>query len=107
MTAASVSAPPSAASRSRLLITPYTPPRDVLVWNRREKSWLRIDLSNKLDPTVEWLAKQIARQQGLKDRQVRIFAGDGRLLSPLELQRPIDYYTFGELNVCTGRLPSR
>ena len=107
MAAASVSAPPSAASRSRLLITPYIPPRDVLVWNRNAKSWLRIDVSKELDPTVDWLAKEIVRQQGLKDRQVRIFAGDGRLLSPLDLQRPIDYYTFGQLSVCTELLLSR
>ena len=107
MAAASVTAPPSAASSRRLLITPYTPPRDVLVWNRREKSWLRIDLSNKLEPTVDWLAKEIVRQQGMEDRQVRLFAGGGRLLSPLDLQRPIDYFTFGQFIACTGRLPSR
>jgi hypothetical protein len=98
----------AAVQSSRVLVTPYTAPRDVLVWNRNAKSWLRIDLGNELEPTVDWLAKEIVRQQGLKDHEVRMFAGDGRVLSPAKLERPIDYYTFGQLSACTGLLlPSK
>jgi hypothetical protein len=97
MAAAAIAAP-----RSRLLVTPYTPSRDVSVWNRNAKSWLRIDFSNELDPTVDWLAKEIVRQQRLTGHEIRMFAGSGGLLSPADLQRPIDYYTFGQLSACTG-----
>ena len=88
-----------AAPRRGLLVTPDTPPRDVLVWNRNAKSWLRVDLSNELDPTVDWLAKELVRQQGLKYHEVRMFSGGG-LLSSADLQQPIDYYTFGQLIAC-------
>jgi hypothetical protein len=97
MAAASVTAPPSAASRSRLLITPYTPPRDVLVWNRRERSWLRVELGSELEPTAEWLRDAVTRQLGGADRVTRLFVGkDNKRLSPEDLQRPLDYFTFGE-----------
>ena len=97
MAAAAVSAPPSAAS-SRLLITPYTPPRDVLAWNRREKSWLRVEFGSQLEPTAEWLRSAIERQLGGSNRVTHLFVGkDNKRLSPEDLQRPLDYFTFGEL----------
>jgi len=66
------------------------------VWNRVAKCWLRIDLGHELEPTVEWLRGAIARQLGLHTN-VRMFAGSpDELLSAHQLQRPIDYYTFGQ-----------
>ena len=100
MAAASVASSP----RRGLLITPYTPSRDVSVWNRNANSWLCIDFSNEVDPTVDWLAKEIVRQQRLTGHEIRMFAGSIGLLSPVDLQRPIDYYTFGQLSACTGLL---
>ena len=99
MSAASVTAPPSAASSSRrgLFITPYTPPRDVLVWNRNAKCWLRVNLGHELEPTVEWLRGAITRQLGSPGRLTHVFAGsDSKPLSAGDLKRSIDYFTFGE-----------
>jgi hypothetical protein len=96
MAAASV-ASSSAASRSRLLVTPCTPPRDVLVWNRREKSWLRVDLGDELEPTAEWLRDAITRQLGGLGRSTRLFLGhESTQMAASNCKRPIDYFTFGE-----------
>jgi hypothetical protein len=86
----------AAAALSRLLITPYTPPRDVQVWNSSAKSWLRIELGNELDPTANWLCVMIERQLGADVHGVRLFVGgSGQLLSPADLERSLDYFTFG------------
>ena len=96
MAAASV-ASSSAASSSRLLVTPYTPPRDVLVWNRREKSWLRVDFGDELEPTAEWLRVAITRQLGGLGRSTRLFLGhESKQMAAGDCKRPIDYFTFGE-----------
>lgn len=93
-------AAPSAASsptcRNRVLVAPYTPPRDVMVWNRDEQRWLRVDLGDELEPTVEWLRGVIARQQGLEGRAMHMFVGSDMRISSHDLERPIDYFTFGK-----------
>ena len=104
MAAAAVTAPPSAASSSTsLLITPYTPPRDVLVWDRDAKCWLRIDLGNELEPTVEWLSSAITRQLGHHGGVMRIYlGGSAEPLTLDERKRPIEYFTFGQSAVARG-----
>jgi hypothetical protein len=99
MSAASVASPP----RRGLLITPYTLPRDVLVWNRLEKSWLRIDLGNQLVPRVEWLRGVIARQLGVEGRVAHVFVGrSNRPLATADFKRSVNYFTFGQLAVAVG-----
>ena len=87
----------AAAAPSRLLIAPYTPERDVQVWNSSAKSWLRIELGNELDPTATWLRNVIERQLGADVHGVRLFVGGSdQLLSPADLERSLDYFTFGQ-----------
>jgi hypothetical protein len=102
MAATSIAAS-SVASSSRLLITPYTPSRDVLLWDRDAKSWLRIDLGNELEPTVDWLSGAITRQLGQQGGVTRIFlGGSSEALTLDERKRPIEYFTFGQLAVARG-----
>ena len=85
------------AHSSRVLVTPYTAPRDVLVWNRNAKDWLRIDLGNQLEPSVEWLRGAITDRMGLEGFATRVFLGSSK--EPLlrgERKRPIEYFTFGQ-----------
>lgn len=100
------SAPPAVSAG--LLITPYTPPRDVLLWDRDAKSWLRIDLSNELEPSVDWLRGAIVSQLGLQGFVTRVYLGSSK--EPLtfdQRKRPIDYFTFGQPAVTTVGLASR
>lgn len=91
------SAMAAAAAPSRLLIAPYTPPRDVQVWNLTTKRWLRIELGNELDPTANWLCDMIERRLGADVHGVRLFVGgSGQLLSPADLERSLDYFIFGQ-----------
>lgn len=87
----------AAAPRRGLLVTPYTLPRDVLVWNRLEKSWLQVDLGNQLVPTVEWLRGAIARQLGVEGRVAHVFVGrSNKPLAMADFKRSVNYFTFGE-----------
>lgn len=105
---ATTSAPAAASNSSRVLNTPYTPPRDVLVWNRLQRNWLRVDIGNELDPTVEWLQAAIELQLGQCARSTSLFLGrNDKPLSSVDRQRPIDYYTSGQLSGCTAPLPSK
>ena len=82
---------------SRVLVTPYIPPRDVLLWNRDANGWLRIDLGNELEPTVEWLRSTIASRMGMQGFATRVFLGSSH--SPLmrdERKRSIEYFTIGQ-----------
>jgi len=98
MAAASVAAP-----RRGLLITPYSLPRDVLVWNRLEKSWLRVDLGNQLVPRVEWLRGAIARRLGVEGRVAHVFVGrSNKPLATADFKRSVNYFTFGQLAVAVG-----
>jgi len=67
------------------------------VWNLTARSWLRIELGNELDPTATWLRNVIERQLGAEVHGVRLFVGgSGQLLSPADLERSLDYFTFGQ-----------
>ena len=88
------------ASDPSLRVTPYTRPRDVLVWNRDAKSWLLLDLSAELDPTISWLRVAIVRQLGVADSKcARVFL-NGCSCWALGLKHddePLEYYTLGHI----------
>ena len=84
-------------SNSDLRITPYTRPKDVLVWNRDACKWLTIDTRNELEPTVEWLRDAIHRRCMVRSGQrAEIYLANEA--HAVEEDKPLDYHTFGKLS---------